>query len=131
LNTEVDAKKVVPSTDELRETIKEASAGASTQVSDASVEAASSSAAASSTLPAVPEPVDISAWENNARFQHNLKHLAWMHKKDGSPMPVFKEPETDNPMEVDYSNEDEEPEVPNPVCPVDPDVPKPEFPNID
>ena len=132
LNSETAAKKDAFNTDELREAIQEASAGASTQVSDAPAGASSSSAAAaSSSPPAVSEPVDTTAWETDAKFQHSLKYLAWMLKKDGSPRPVFKEPETDNPMEVDYSNEDEEPEVPNPVFLEDPDVPKPEFPNID
>ncbi len=100
MDDEVAAKKDALNTDDLREAIKEAS----TQVGDAPATASSSSAAAaSSSPPVVPEPVDITAWENNAKFQYNLKYLAWMHKKDGSPQPVFTEPETDNPLEVDYS----------------------------
>jgi hypothetical protein len=41
-------------------------------------------------------------WETDRRFQFNLRYLAWMRRKDGSPMPVY-EADPLNPLEVDYS----------------------------
>jgi hypothetical protein len=92
LDDEVAAKKTALNSDDLREAIKEASAQT---VDDLVATAASSSAAAASSSPAaLPELVDITPWENNANFQFGLKFLAWMRRKDGSPRPVFIEPET-------------------------------------
>ena len=96
LNVETDKK--------LRDTIQRASVEANTQVSGASAGASSSSAAAAANPPTVaPKPIDTTAWESDARFKHNLRYLAWMRRKDGSPPPVFVEPGTYNPMEVDYT----------------------------
>jgi hypothetical protein len=104
LNTETGSQKKDFKPAELRESIQKASAAASTQEVDLQAGASSSSAvAASSSPPAVQETVDTTPWESDARFQFNLKYLAWMLKKSGGPPPVFVEPQTDNPMEVDYS----------------------------
>jgi hypothetical protein len=95
LNAETAAKT--------RDTIQKASEEAS-KASEAATGASSSSAAAGSSSPQQPpEPTDTTPWETDAKFQHNLKYLAWMLKKTGGPPPVFVDPGTDNPMDVDYT----------------------------
>ena len=77
---------------EVRESIQEAS-----KASEALLEASSSSASAG------PSSEQQPPWENDAKFKHDLKYLAWMHRKGGDPAPVYVDPGTDNPMEVDYT----------------------------
>jgi hypothetical protein len=107
------AKQAPFETKELRETIQKTSEYANIHGSGVCIPydyggtsagaSSSSAAAASSSQPELPQPIDTTTWESDEKFKFNLKYLAWMLRKSGGPAPVFVDPGTDNPMEIDYS----------------------------